>query len=239
MADEKKQKEEKIEISGLKGGQRITAIDAEPVMTNDSSSEESKKQKKAPKSRGKKYQENKAKVNSSNLYSLPEAIKLAKETSYSSFDGSMEMHLTVKKTGTNVNVNLPHSLGREKKVEIVSDETIKKLTDGKIDFDVLVATPETMPKLVPFARLLGPKGLMPNPKNGTLISDPKKYAAGATNIKTEREAPLVHTIFGKVSMEDKVLVENAEAILKALGGSKQVLQIHIKATMGPSIKTRV
>jgi large subunit ribosomal protein L1 len=239
MADKKDKKEEKVHISGLKGGQRIKAIEAEPMVSNEASPEEAKKKVKGPRVRGKKYVESKGKINIANLYTLAEAIKLAKETSYSSFDGSMEMHIQVKKTGTSVNVALPHSLGKEKKVEVASDETIKKLSEGKVDFDVLVATPDMMPKLVPFARLLGPRGLMPNPKNGTLTSDPKKYSAGSVTIKTEREAPLIHTMFGKVSMEDKLLSENAEAILKALGGARQVVKIFIKPTMGPSIKVRV
>lgn len=239
MADKKDKKEEKVHISGLKGGQRIKAIEAEPMVSEEAATEEAKKKAKGPRVRGKKYIESKGKVNITNLYSIPEAIKLAKETSYSSFDGSMEMHIQVKKAGTSVNVALPHSVGKEKKVEVASDETIKKLAEGKIEFDVLVATPDMMPKLVPFARLLGPKGLMPNPKNGTLTSDPKKYSAGSVTIKTEREAPLIHTMFGKVSMEDKLLSENAEAILKALGGARQVVKIFIKPTMGPSIKVRV
>ncbi|MBI2066381.1 50S ribosomal protein L1, partial [Candidatus Woesebacteria bacterium] len=93
-----------------------------------------------------------------------------------------------------------------------------------------------------FARILGPKGLMPNPKNGTLISDIKKaksFSAATLNLKTEKEAPLVHTVVGKVSQEGKELKENTEAILNALGGQKQVVKAYLKATMGPSVRVAV
>ena len=242
----KKEEPKKVHISGLKGGQRIKVVEAElPTEGNEEKTEGPERPKgvegkiKAPKVRGKKYLEAKGKINSANLYSLTEAIKLMKETSFSKFDGSAEMHLTVKKTGTGVKVALPHAGGKAKRVEIASDETIKKLTTGKIDFDVLVATAEMMPKLVPFARLLGPKGLMPNPKNGTLLSDPKKYSVNTLSVKTEREAPLIHTVFGKVSQDVKELKENAEEIIRVLGGGKQIVKAFIKATMGPSIKLKI
>mgnify|MGYP001768524115 CR=1 FL=1 len=99
-----------------------------------------------------------------------------------------------------------------------------------------------MPKLVPFARLLGPKGLMPNPKNGTLVNDPKKakeFSTGTITLKTEREAPLVHTVVGKVSQKDEEITANIEAILKAFGGDKGIIRGFIKATMSPSAKIKI
>ena len=238
----KKEKPEKVHIAGLKGGQRIKAIEAEAIPEETAKEEEKAKKAKAPKVRGKKYTEAKAKVNPTKLFPLKEALGLVKETSYSSFDGAVELHLVVKKTGTSARVTLPHSAGKEKKVEIATEATIKKLTEGKIDFDVLLATPEMMPKLVPFARLLGPKGLMPNPKNGTLISDVKKAAGFPGNtisVKTEKEAPLIHTVVGRVSQKEGELLENAEAIFKALGGTKQIVKAYAKASMGPSVKIAI
>lgn len=238
----KTQGEEKIHIAGLKGGQRIKIIEAEPIATSEETKkEEEKKAKKEPRVRGKKYNQVKAKIDRNKSYSLKEAIKLVKETSYSKFDGSVELHLVVKKVGLSANVTLPHSAGREKKVEIASDETIKKLESGKIDFDILVATPEMMPKLVPFARILGPKGLMPNPKNGTLVPDIKKAKSVGGNtitIKTEKEAPLIHTVIGKVSQNEEELEANLAAIIKAVS-EKQIEKAYLKATMGPSIKLRL
>ena len=189
--------------------------------------------------RGKKYLEAKAKINKANLYNLPEAIKIIKDVSYSGFDGTMEIHIVVKKTGVNLNVTLPFLAGKSKKIEVADEKTLEKLKTGKVDFDVLLATPDMMPKLVSFARILGPKGLMPNPKNGTIIKtakDADKFGGNTINIKTEKEAPLIHTSFGKVSQKDEELVKNAETILEKLGGSKTILRAFVKSTMSPSVK---
>jgi len=243
---QRKEEPQKVHISGLKGGQRIKVVEIEPteatVEETPGVKAEEKKKVKPPKVRGKKYLEAKAKVNPTQTYPLNQAIKLAKETSYSTFDGTMELHLQVKKVGLSANVVLPHGTGKEKRIELASEETIKKLEGGKIDFDVLIATPEIMPKLLPFARTLGPKGLMPNPKNGTLVNDIKKaknFSANTLTLKTEKGAPLVHTSFGKVSMDEKELTKNAEAIIAALGGTKQIIKAYTKASMGPSIKIAI
>ncbi|HEX6976884.1 MAG TPA: hypothetical protein VF185_00805 [Patescibacteria group bacterium] len=190
------------------------------------------------KERGKKYTEAKLKIDRNKQYLLPEAISLVKAASYSKFDGTMEAHLTVKKEGLTAQVTLPFSGGKAKKIEVASDETVKKLQAGKVDFDVLLATADMMPKLVAFARILGPKGMMPNPKNGTLIKskeDAKKFSGNTFTLKTEKAAPLIHTSFGKVSQKENELEENLEAILKAVG-KKQIVKGFIKATMSPSVK---
>ncbi len=235
---------EKVHVPGLKGGQRVKMVEAAPTEEapiTEVPAEEVKKggRKIVEKIRSKKYKDSKSKIDREKLYKISDAVKLVKEASYSKFDGTMELHLVVKKTGISANVALPHSAGRAKKIEVASDETIKNLTAGKIDFDILVATPDMMPKLVPFAKVLGPKGLMPNPKNGTLVTDPKKaatFSAGTVNLKTEKEAPLIHTVIGKNSQKDEEITENTEAIFKALGGSKQIEKAYMKSSMSPSVK---
>lgn len=236
--------ENKVHISGLKGGARVKMVDTETTETPVTESAEVQESKKPGKEkvRSQKYHGVKAKIEAGKLYPLDKAISLVKETSYSKFDGTMELHLVVKKVGVSVQVNLPHTAGKEKRVEIATDETIERIKAGKIDFDVLVATPDMMPKLVPFARVLGPKGLMPNPKNGTLVADPKKakgFSASAVTIKTEKEAPLVHTVVGKNSQADTEIKENVEAILKALGGARSIVRGYLKSTMSPSVKLAI
>lgn len=192
--------------------------------------------------RGKKYMEAKNKFSSSNVYKLEEAINLIKDIKFAKFDETFELHLTVKKQGLNVQVALPYSTGKQKRVEVATEKTLEDLKQGKINFDVLLATPEMMPKLAVFARVLGPKGLMPNPKNGTVIKsekDAEKFKGNLVTLKTEREAPIVHTSFGKVSQKDEELVKNAEAILTAIGGSKTIVRAFMKSTMSPSVKVQV
>ncbi len=246
--NKKDKKQEKVHLSGLKGGERVKIVEAAPVdpssSTEATSGQESSKQIKkiVEKVRGKKYIEAKAGLDHEKYHKISEAVALVKKTSYSKFDGTMELHLVMKKTGISAQTNLPHQAGKVKKVEIASEETIEKLKLGKIDFDVLVATADMMPKLVPFARLLGPKGLMPNPKNGTLVNDPKKlnsFSTSTITLKTEREAPLVHTVVGKVSQKDEEIVENIEAIIKVLGGDKQIVRVFLKSTMSPAAKIKI
>lgn len=204
--------------------------------------QETKAQNDAERTRGKKYVEAKEKVEEGKVYPLSEAAKLVRETSYSKFPGSVELHLVVDKNNINQQIVLPHSTGVSRKIEIASDDTIKKLEAGKVDFDVLIATPQTMPTLVKYAKLLGPRGLMPNPKNGTLVDDPKKAIAnfGGNNlqIKTEKSAPLVHTVVAKTTQPEKEIEDNTNAVLNAIG-TKLVKKAVLTASMGPSIQILV
>jgi len=260
----KKAEEEKKKVEGLgvRGGDKIKVIGAtepeaesEPVKVDtqkpdtDKQEEiaetknevpEEKKGKKA-RVRGKNYKSAKAKIDSNKLHSVSDAIKIIKELKYTKFDETYELHIIVKKQGLNINLNLPHPFGKVKKVEVASDATIEKLKKGRIDFDVLLATAEMMPKLVMFAKLLGPKGLMPNPKNGTLIKSEKeaeKYSASQTTIKTEKEQPIVHMAIGKMSMDDNQVNENITAVFDII--TKGLIdRVYLKSTMSPSVKVMV
>jgi len=234
-------KEEKgVHIPGLKGGERVVAVAAEPLPEEQAPQEQkSEKKKKASKARGKKYLAKKIKIDPKKGYPLAEAITLLKETSYSRFDGAAEIHLVVAKKGISAEVSLPYFKGKEKRVEIASEETIKKIEAGKIDFDVLLSTPAFMPKLLKYAKILGPKGLMPNPKNGTITEKPeeaiKTYQKASLSIKTESSFPLIHAVFGKISQPEKELEENLKALLSAVG-ARNIRKAVIKATMGPGIR---
>ena len=214
--------------------------------TPDASEEKSeekveKKAVKAKKVRGKKYQAVRAKLDKSKLYPVKEAVELVKKLSYSRFVGSVEAHIVVREVGDSINLALPHSTGKSVKVTIVDAEVLSDIEAGKLDFDILVAHPEFMPKLAKFAKVLGPKGLMPNPKNGTLTPNPelkkKELEAGKFNLKTEKKAPLMHLIIGKTDMSSADLVANIETLVKALKG--KILKLVISPSMGPGIKVLV
>lgn len=238
---EKKPEKKKVHISGLKGGQRVVEVSAGPVITPEETkipTEKRSQKEKKQKVRGKKYLAAKMKVEPGKAYPLPDAIKLAKETSISKFDGALELHLVLNKDSVSTQAELPHGTGKKKRVEIANEETVEKLKNGKVDFDVLLATADFMPRLVPFAKILGPRGLMPNPKAGTIIQNPKdaeKFSGNSLQIKSEKQAPLVHLVIGKVSQPEKEISENLAAVIGAVG-PKDIKKAVIKASMGPAIK---
>lgn len=231
----------KVRVPGLGGGQRVVAVEAEPVAAKVAIEKKGETVSKT-KVRGKNYLAAKSKIDPTRTYPLEEAVKLAKETSYSSFPGRLEVHLVLKKGTINKTIELPRSTGKTRKIEVASQETVKKLENGKIDFDVLIATAAMMPKLVPFAKVLGPRGLMPNPKAGTISEKPeetaKKFGGNTLQLKSETKAPLVHTAIGKINQPEEELTDNLAAVVLAVG-KPNIGKAFIKATMGPSIKVAV
>jgi large subunit ribosomal protein L1 len=192
--------------------------------------------------RGKKYQAAKKKVDVTKYYLLAEAIELMKKTSFSKFEGKVEAHVTIYDLGNVGEITFPHIEASDKKVVILNDAVLAEIKEGQINFDILVATPATMPKLLPFARLLGPKGLMPNPKNVTLTDKPeesvKKLSAAKTVIRTEKKAPVVHIVVGKVSQPTEELTKNINELVKVLKATK-IKKLAICATMGPAVKIEI
>lgn len=194
--------------------------------------------KKEPKKRGKKYLKARNKINPQKTYSLGKAIKLLKEAPLSKFDGSVEVHLNLTESGLKGEASFPHSTGKSHRVKIADEKLINKLDKGKIDFDVLIAAPAMMPKLVKYAKLLGPKGLMPNPKAGTITEKPAELAkkmAGKSQFRSETKAPLLHQVIGKVTAKESHLVENFRVLVEAIGPSK-IQKAVLSSTMGPGIK---
>ncbi|MGB9706896.1 MAG: hypothetical protein ACPLXP_02380 [Microgenomates group bacterium] len=190
------------------------------------------------KQRGRRWQEARKKVDPKRLYPLNEAIKLLKETSISRFNGSVDAHLVVKKTGLKGEVEFPYPTGKSQKIRIADEALLKELEKGKIDFTALVATPAMMPKLAKYAKILGPRGLMPNPKAGTISDKPQdlvKKLAGKTSWKTEAKAPLIHLTVGKVDQPEKEVEENFKALVAAVG-RKNIKKAVLAPTMGPGIK---
>lgn len=220
--------------------------------------------------RSKKYQSAAKKVEAGKIYSLSEAVALAVETSTTKFDSSVEIHVRLgvdpRQADQNIRttVTLPHGTGKAIRVavfapedqhaaakkagaDVVGDEEfLKQLDKGTIDFDILVATPAYMPRLGKYARVLGPKGLMPNPKSGTVSADVAKATteakAGKVEYRVDKQAT-IHLSVGKVSFGAAKLEENARAFFASLQSQKPsslkgqyVLSTAIATTMGPGIK---
>ncbi len=191
--------------------------------------------------RSQKYVMVRSQVDKTKAYDPFAAIELVKKLSYSKFDGTITADVLTREVGNSATLTFPHSTGKTIRVAIASDEVIARIESGVIDFDILVTSPQHMPKLAKLARVLGPKGLMPNPKNGTINDNPERKKAelegGQVTIKTEKKAPLMHVSLGKVSMDTKDLVENLNALLTALSG--KALKMTVAASMSPSVKVAI
>lgn len=232
-----------VRVPGLKGGERVVAVMGEIIPEEKPTlAPRPRPSPKPPRKRGKKYLAAKAKIDQAKFYSFPEAIKLLKETSPARFDGTAEIHLLTTKTGLRGETALPYFQGKTRQVEIASQQTLKKIEARKIDFDVLIATPAFMSQLVKYAKILGPRGLMPNPKNGTITDKPEEMAKTlqkrSISFKTEQNAPLIHAVFGKVSQKEEELEANLKTLLQTIG-PQNIKKAVISSTMGPGIKIAI
>ncbi len=218
---------------------------------------------------GKRYLEAAKKVDSTKFYSVDEAMKLAKETSYANFDATIEVayNLSVDPKQADQQIRgalvLPNGTGKSKKVvvfaegpqadqakeagadEVGSDDLVEKVQNGYLDFDVVIATPMMMAKVGRLGRILGPKGLMPNPKTGTVTMDVAKAVenqkAGQVEYRVDKQG-LIHAPIGKASFDADKLAQNFDAlrdvILRARPASAKgqyVKSVAVSATFGPGI----
>lgn len=181
-------------------------------------------------------------VSKNQSYPIDKAVNLLSRFETSKFDETVELHLNVHKKGLSGSLSLPHGSGKAVRIRVADDVIVAQIESGKIDFDVLVATPDMMPKLAKVARILGPRGLMPNPKNGTITDNPdevvKKLSGGEMNYKTESKAPIIHLLIGKISFGEKKILENAKKALEAIGEDK-IKSATLASTMSPGIKLQV
>ena len=224
--------------------------------------------------RSKRFTALRSKINPDTLYPLAEAIALAKETSTTKFDASIEAHIRTfidtKKSDQQMRgtLSLPHGTGKKIRIAvIVSDDKVKELKDcgadivggtelidkisktQKTDFDVVLTTPNFMPSIAKLAKILGPKGLMPNPKTETVTPNIEKMVAelskGKVSYKTD-DTGNIHFTIGKASFDDTKLVENFTAVIDGLRKAKPegvkgslIKSINISSSMGPGIKVAV
>lgn len=209
-------------------------------------------------------------VDKSKLYPLSEAIEIVKKTSSLKFDSTIEVHITLNidpsRTEQQVRgtVVLPHGTGKQPKILVFTSNPDKALLDlgivlgdkqtisdiektAKLEYDKVIATPEMMPPLGPIAKILGPKGLMPNPKTGTVTTDLRKtiqdLKAGMVEFRTDPQAAVIHSIIGKSSFESAKLQENLKVLLEAVSQSRPksakgelISSVYLTSTMGPSVR---
>jgi large subunit ribosomal protein L1 len=219
--------------------------------------------------RSKAYRAAAEKIDRSRLYSLGEAVKLAKETANTKYDATVEVAMRLgvdpRKADQMVRgtVNLPHGTGKTARVlvfavgpkaaeaeaagaDIVgSDELIEEVQNGRLDFDAVVATPDLMGKVGRLGRVLGPRGLMPNPKTGTVTMDVEKAVSdikgGKIEFRVDRHANL-HLIIGKASFSEQALAENYTAAFDEItrlkpsaAKGRYIRKATMATTMGPGI----
>ena len=221
--------------------------------------------------KGRKYTEACTKVDKTKLYTNEEAVKLVKETSITKFDSSVEiaikLNLDTKKADQQLRgaFVLPNGSGKTKKVLVIAKnafadqaraagadyvgyvdmlEKIEK--ENWFDFDTLIATPDMMPQLGKLGKVLGPKGLMPNPKTGTVTTDVKKAVQDVKSGRIEYRTDSfgnIHALIGKVSFDEEKLLQNLNAFVSMIAKTKPAVvkgtyiqNISISSTMGPGIK---
>lgn len=225
---------------------------------------------------GKKYLEAIAKIDKDTSYSPEEAMRLVKETSYAKFDATVEVHMRTTLDPRQADqqirstVVLPNGLGKTVRVLVFAqgeaankakeagadvvaddDEWVKKIQDGFTDFDIAIATPETMGMAGKLGRVLGPRGLMPNPKAGTVVKGEdlpqaiQEAKAGRVEFRLDKTAN-IHVSIGKVAFDAKKLSENFSALMSALKKAKPaaakgifIRKITVTSTMGPGVKVDI
>lgn len=220
------------------------------------------------KTHGKKYQESHLLIDPNKIYTIDEALEVLPKTSFTKFDAGVEIHLNlnldVKKSEQNLRLPLvlPNKIRKEKIIAALvkdskkaieagakyagDDDLIEKIQSNKIKFDILVCESELMPKLSKFAKILGPKGLMPNEKDGTLTSAPvsaiKEFGKGKIVVKNDALAN-IHILIARVSWDKNKIKENLEYVKSEILKNKPtgIKKVYIKSasictTMGPSIK---
>jgi large subunit ribosomal protein L1 len=259
LGDEEQEAEQKRKAEARRETKKAKKADKEETGEETPKAEaapeadaESKKEKKEHKKKddgeirpkhGKKYTEMAALVDRSKLYPVAEAIGLVKKTSMTKFDGTVELHINLNTQAMDGKKDLRgDGTGKTIRVVVADDAVVAAITEGKIEFDILVAHPSMMPKLARVARILGPRGLMPNPKTGTVTTDVerrvKELSQGQVTYKNEPDNPIIHMSVGKVSFTESDLTDNIMAVVANIGRNR-IAKATVTSTMGPGIRLAV
>lgn len=265
--NEQKKKSEDRKLAKVQGsgGQRIPAVGpteeelakldevkaVEEIKLSEAKSAsggKSKKEKfqKAKHVRSKAYQVFAQLVDNSQSLSVPQALDLLEKLQRKTFDETVELHLNTSDPKISASTTLPHGTGKTLRVAVANDELLAEIETGKVNFDILLATPDMMPKLAKVAKVLGPKGLMPNPKSGTVTQDVvkavKEVKAGKIEFRVEK-AGIVHTSLGKLNFDADKLVENTKAFFNTIvklkpssAKGQYIKSVFLSSTMSPGLK---
>ena len=228
-----------------------TQIATSPSAPRNDETKKAQKPGKTKKVRSKKYLDLIKDLDKSKTYPLTEAIDMVKKLNYAKFNATLEAHINTVASGLRGLVSLPYASGKKLRILVFGaktpiedtipgdDSAIEEINAGKINFDLVITTPEWMPKLTKVARILGPRGLMPNPKNSTITEDLKKavegFQSGKTEYKTEPKAPVIHLGLGKLSQPTEELSANIKTLLQTIGKTR-IKKVTLSPTMGPSVK---
>lgn len=239
-----KMKQKELKVEDIQK-EKKKAVEAKEVTGNSEEKTAPKKKstksikKKGQPGRGKKYKAIKKTADKTKKYAPLAAIAVLKKMKYVKFDESVDLHLNLLKDGVKGEVELPHSTGKTVRVAILDDKVLASLDSGKIEFDILITHPSFMPKIAKYAKILGPKGLMPNPKAGTISTNPeevaKKFLKGTLRFKSESKFPLMHQMVGKLSFTDAKLAENIVAFILAVG-KINIKEAYVASSMSPSVR---
>lgn len=194
----------------------------------------------APRKRSAKYLAMAKTLKRDETNDIAKAIEILAGLAKNSKLKTVELHINVREASVRGEIKLPHSTGKEVKIAIFNDTVAAAINSGNIDFDILLATPADMPKLARFAKILGPKGLMPNPRNGTVTPEPEKRAAdlaagGTLPYKTEAKFPIIHLGLGSITQDNKDLLDNVTEVLRTIGVSR-IKTAFLSCTHTPSVR---
>jgi large subunit ribosomal protein L1 len=249
---------------------KVTAKKTEKAAKAKAETKPAQEKEKIDRKHGKKYRAIADVIEKGREYTMEEAIELLRKTSLTKFDSTVEIHVNLNVDPSNAehqvrgSVLMPAGLGRDKKVAVIANvdkekeakeagadvvggqDLVERIQKGWLDFDVLVATPDMMAQVGKIGKILGTKGLMPNPKTGTVTPDVarivKELKKGRSNYKIDKSG-IIHSPVGKISFKDEDLLANIKAYMDTINHSKPanlkgtfIKSIHLATTMGPAVK---